>query len=59
MSDERGVTSSQETDHVSSMQRNPASGKGTLDLWWFPSSAWRSDTVPRYALRVRVELGPR
>jgi hypothetical protein len=35
MSDDRGVTSSEETGHVSLMQVTPATGKGTLDLWWF------------------------
>jgi len=34
-SDDRGVTSSKETEHVSPMQVTPAMGKGTLDPWWF------------------------
>jgi hypothetical protein len=34
-SDDRGVTSSKETEHVSPVQVTPAMGKGTLDPWWF------------------------
>src|SRR5229473_3252215 len=40
MSEERGVMSSEEADHVSPWEVTPTVGKGTLGTWRFPTSAW-------------------
>jgi hypothetical protein len=40
MSWERGVTSSEEADHVSPWEVTPTVGKGTLGTWRCPTSAW-------------------
>lgn len=56
-SDDRGVTPSQETVHVFSLEVMPLGSKGTLGTWSFQLVRGWSDTEPTKSHVRTVELG--